>query len=281
MSASELHYSVYMHINKINNMKYVGITGLLPPSSRWGHEGIGYSRGQQKFYDAIIEYGWNNFDHVIIATELSKDEALDLEEKLIAQYDLVNNGYNSTPTGKESYLTENAKAKLRALRIGKNNPNYNPNIKHTYIKSRDPVIQSQNKRNYFTFPENETSSDGRKSIEFSNKQKELKTGSGNPNYGKHTWSYGIKMTEEQKQKMRDACTIEKRTKLREQKLGSKNPQAKKVICLNTGVIYDTIVEAAKKNNISERTISDCCNRRVKNPRIKFAFVNRGDENDPS
>ena len=55
-------YSIYMHINKINNKSYIGLTSAQPPSLRWGG---GSHYKTQYFYRAINKYGWNNFEHII------------------------------------------------------------------------------------------------------------------------------------------------------------------------------------------------------------------------
>lgn len=47
-------------------------------------------------------------------------------------------------------------------------------------------------------------------------------------------------------------------------LGSNNPNSKKVICLNTGEVFEYIKDAAKKYNInSPSNITSCCKGRVK------------------
>ena len=89
-------YCVYMHRNKINNKKYIGITKQ-KPEDRWRH-GLGY-KSQQKFYRAIEKYGWNNFDHIILNTGLSAEEAGTQEQILISLLDTYYNGYNATLGG--------------------------------------------------------------------------------------------------------------------------------------------------------------------------------------
>lgn len=93
MISNDKQWCIYIHTNKINNKKYIGIT-CQKPESRWGVNGEHY-KGQEKFYNAIQEYGWNNFSHEIIETNLDKVTALAREAELISQYNTVINGYNS------------------------------------------------------------------------------------------------------------------------------------------------------------------------------------------
>ncbi len=93
MISNDKQWCVYIHTNKINNKKYIGIT-CQKPESRWGINGEHYN-GQEKFYNAIQEYGWDNFNHEIVETNLNKTTALAREAELISQYGTVINGYNS------------------------------------------------------------------------------------------------------------------------------------------------------------------------------------------
>ena len=91
-------FCVYMHVNKANGKKYIGITSG-NPLTRWAN-GKGYYRNKH-FSDAIIKYGWANFDHVILQSGLSKDEACAEEQRLIKLYGTQdkNKGYNLTNGG--------------------------------------------------------------------------------------------------------------------------------------------------------------------------------------
>lgn len=86
-------YTVYCHINKTNGKKYVGITKR-PVEKRWSN-GRGYN-GNSIFRKAINKYGWDNFDHEIIASKLTKQEAENFERLLIKKLNTTDNkfGYN-------------------------------------------------------------------------------------------------------------------------------------------------------------------------------------------
>lgn len=84
-------YSVYVHINNNDNNKaYVGMSKNA--KRRWGN-GKGY-KGQEKFYNAIKKYGWDNFKHIILFKNLTLKEAWEKEKEYIKKYDSIYDGYN-------------------------------------------------------------------------------------------------------------------------------------------------------------------------------------------
>ena len=107
-------FTVYKHVNKINGKIYIGITGQ-NPKKRWA-KGLGY-KGMY-FYNAIEKYGWDNFEHIIIAEDLSENAATQMEKDLIARYDCRNRskGYNIEEGGRKppkncgNYGNKNAKS---------------------------------------------------------------------------------------------------------------------------------------------------------------------------
>ena len=143
-----MNYCVYMHISP-SNKKYVGITSQ-KPKKRWSN-GYGYKKNQY-FYRAIEKYGWDNFEHIIIARGLTKEEAEWLEVELIRVNDSANRnkGYNidlgGNSIGKLSeetkqkmslnnakpnlgkHLPEETKRKMSESHKGKNNPKSKPVI---------------------------------------------------------------------------------------------------------------------------------------------------------
>jgi hypothetical protein len=100
-------FTVYMHVNKTNNKKYIGITSQ-KPEDRWGPGGSHYS--SQYFARAIKKYGWDGFDHFILCEDLEEDEAKEMEITLIKEYNTFDRtcGYNCTLGGDgiRLYMTE-------------------------------------------------------------------------------------------------------------------------------------------------------------------------------
>lgn len=104
-------YCVYIHKNKHNNKQYVGQTCQIP-EKRWAN-GLGYKKSRT-FFNAIVKYGWDSFDHIIVATDLTKEEADNLEILLIKTLKTQDPmfGYNVANGGSKGALTEEIKAKI-------------------------------------------------------------------------------------------------------------------------------------------------------------------------
>lgn len=93
-----MEHTVYVHINRLNGKRYYGITRT-KPEYRWNN-GKGYYKNKH-FTSAIKKYGWDNFDHVIIARGLTEEEACWLEIQLIREWESnnPNKGYNNSLGG--------------------------------------------------------------------------------------------------------------------------------------------------------------------------------------
>ena len=119
------NYCVYIHISP-SGKRYVGQTGK-KPEYRWDN-GKGYlsknkngKYNQPAFANAILKYGWDNFSHEIIASNLTKKEADNLERTLIKQLDTMNYkyGYNCAEGGSCGAISEETKKKLSEAHKGK------------------------------------------------------------------------------------------------------------------------------------------------------------------
>lgn len=113
-------WCVYMHINKINGKKYIGITSK-HPNKRWGNNGHGYKKNQH-FWNAIQKYGWDNFKHDILLTNETFDYVCKVEKCLIRHYKTNNYlyGYNLTSGGdKGCTYSEESRRKISESRKGK------------------------------------------------------------------------------------------------------------------------------------------------------------------
>lgn len=104
-------FSVYMHTNIINNKKYIGITSR-NPKDRW-YNGKGYPHNDY-FTNAINKYGWDNFKHEILYSNLTEEEACLKEQELIKLYKSNQHdyGYNLESGGKYFKVNDLTKKKI-------------------------------------------------------------------------------------------------------------------------------------------------------------------------
>lgn len=158
-------WTVYMHTNKINGKRYIGITSFTA-EERWRH-GKGYTTGY--FKNAISKYGWDAFEHEILFTDLSEDDAKGKEVELIAKYNTQdkNYGYNLTAGGDGIVgfkFSEESRAKMSESAKNKV-------IDYSKVRPHPPITE-----------------------ETRQKMSKNNTGAGNPNYGR-------KHTEEELEKM--------------------------------------------------------------------------------
>ena len=93
-------YTVYKHTSP-NGKVYIGITSK-DVKVRWSN-GKSY-RNNKHFRWAIEKYGWDNFKHEILNTDLTKEEAMSIERELIARYKSNDQeyGYNVSSGGESS-----------------------------------------------------------------------------------------------------------------------------------------------------------------------------------
>lgn len=216
-------YCVYKHTTP-NGKSYVGITSQQPPSRRW-RNGEGYVECRA-FYRAISKYGWENISHEILEENLSFDEACEKERFYIRQFESLvgENGYNLENGGRVNSVVNK--------------------------ETREKIAEAMRKRK-----RNPLSPEQRKRIGDSLRGK------------KHP-----PKTEETRKKLSEAnrgkiFSEEHRKHISESKkgvyAGKNNPRARKVLCVETGVIFDTIKEAGEFIGGSPKNIITCCRGRLK------------------
>lgn len=119
----ENNWRVYVHINKENNKKYVGVTSKPKPQQRW-RNGDGYKENKY-FYASIQKNGWDNFYHIVLAEGLSEQKAKNMERYLIAEWHTQDRlfGYNLTSGGdgtRDYHPSEETRKKLSQARRKEN-----------------------------------------------------------------------------------------------------------------------------------------------------------------
>ena len=113
---------IYAHISPSRKV-YVGQT-TRDPESRWNY-GNGY-KANRYMYSAVKKYGWAAFEHVILAKDLTQDEANTLEQNFITLFKSADRryGYNIQEGGRSAGgMSDEAKAHMIALKSGDNAPN--------------------------------------------------------------------------------------------------------------------------------------------------------------
>lgn len=101
-------YTVYMHTCP-DGKRYIGLTSKENLQDRF-HSGHGY-KNNTDFNNAIIEFGWRNISHEVLASGLTSDEAEKIERDMIAfyksndpeyGYNSYNGGVKGTKAGKRT-----------------------------------------------------------------------------------------------------------------------------------------------------------------------------------
>ena len=249
-------YSVYIHIlpnsisGKENDMVYIGITRS-SIKKRWAN-GKGYVRSRY-FHRAIQKYGWDNFEHKVLFTNLSLEEASQKEQELIKQYKSNdrNYGFNILSGGVNGYVYDEETKKI----MGEKRKIWLSDKEH------HPMFGKHHS--------NETK------VLISQKAKERIKKNGSPLKGfKHTDESKRHMSEAAKKRYKEnpsigliaPMSIEARKKMADtlRKLYSdptKNPNygnRKKVICIETNEVFNSANEVAEKYNVHITAVYQGC-----------------------
>ena len=214
----------YMHTNKINNKVYVGQTCKTPPEKRWAN-GVGY-RGSSYFYNAIQKYGWDNFEHIIFADNLSQQEACATERLLIALYQTndSNYGYNLSSGGEKASVgvcrSQEFKNNLSKLKTG------------THI-SKEAIEKIKRAKTGKKLTSEEKAARKEKMKQY------------------HNPFLGKEHTNDAKQKMSETKSGKY--------LGHNNANARAYYCIELNEIFISARDVYEKYGISSSHICSCCN----------------------
>lgn len=250
-------YCVYKHENKINGKVYIGITSM-DVRRRW-ENGNGYSK-QVLFWRAIQKYGWDAFSHEILYGGLTQEEAEEKEIELISTYSSNNPkyGYNIQNGGSVGKHSEETKRKISKAHKGKKiSSEQRAKISET-LKGRELPEETRKKisealrgeKCYWYGKVGPTK--GRKApLEELMRRSEAHKGKTLPLETKQKISealkgekspwYGRKHTEDSIKKMKQSAE-----------------NKRKVKCVETGMVYNSIADAGRESKINYRNIHSVC-----------------------
>lgn len=222
----EKKWCVYRHTNNVNGKVYIGITGDVP-ERRWAR-GLRYSQNEH-FTAAIKKYGWDGFEHEVLETGLTQEEASKKEIELIASYRACDRryGYNKALGGVGRLsVSDTTREKMRESHMGEKNHNYGkPKPEETKQKLRESNLKhwaEQPRKRGYNRPE-----------EVCQKMRVSRTGRSTAWRGGHH-------SEETIEKIRKA-------------------NSKPVLCLETNTVYQSARVASKELGVQYSSISQVCN----------------------
>lgn len=227
-------YKIYKYTNLINNKIYIGQTKMsLEKRAVNGHN----YKGSIHFYNAIQQYGWDNFKGDILEEVETVEMANEKEKYYISLYNSTNPdiGYNITSGGWNCEMSEEIKR----------------------------VISDKAKERY-KHPENNPMYGKKHSEESLEKMREKKRGSNNPMYGKQ-------LSEESKKKISQShigkkidnsyWTDEYREQHSKRTKESAKQWSKKILCIEDNIVFNSITETAKYYGVSVSTLSGHLHKR--------------------
>lgn len=276
---SDRKWIVYAHINKTNGKQYIGITSQ-NPQDRWGKNGNQYTKSKHPcFRNAINKYGWDGFEHKILFSGLTEDEAKEKEIELIKNlhtciYDENCKGYNMTFGGEGVLGHRPSQETLSKMSISHKGDKNNFYGKHhsklqKEIWSRDRKGKNTGEDNPFYSKHH-----SKETIKKLSHYGKSRTGSANPNYGNHGLSgenhpmFGKHLSDETRQKISMS--------LKGKRSGKNSATAKRVLCQENGKVYDTIKLAAIELSVDASSIGKCCKGIYESIKgYHFSFVNEG------
>ena len=232
------NYIVYMHIFPSKKV-YIGITSQ-KPYRRWNN-GNGY-KNNDYMMNAIKKYGWENIEHKILYKGLLKEEAELIEKKLILKYSSNNrkNGYNILEGGNASNTTSKETREKMSKNMKKlwGNKEYKEHMieMHKGKKVTSETKKKMSKSNNRYWKGKHLSDEIKEKISKSRKNKTA-------------WNKGTK-----------GIMKPNRTSF---KNGEIHSITKRVECVETKIIYETINSASRELGINATSIINVCKGKQK------------------
>ena len=229
-------YCVYKHTSPSGKV-YIGITRKTA-IKRWAN-GKGYKLNPH-FHNAILKYGWNQISHEILETGLSREKAMEEERRLIALYDATNPlfGYNMTFGGEcGAKFTEEVKEKI-SVRLSAYYADPE-NKRKCAERQLGKKCSEETKRKM---------SESQKARITDEVREKLRTASAGRRYPNRK---GHPQTKESKKRISDA----KKGK----HYGGKGRNPKPVLCVETGIVYESAIKAQEATGCGYGNIYRVCN----------------------
>ena len=237
------NFCVYKHTSPTGKV-YIGITSQ-NPERRWRKDGSGY-RYNTKFMNAIRKYGWNNFEHEVLFENLTEEDALEIEKDLIQKYNSYRNGYNSSLGGDYGGYTEEVKNKIsNSVKELWKNDEYRKHMSeaHKGIATSLGHKHSEETKKKMSQIVKERCKDEnyRKKLSESAKKRAKREGS-------------LYYSENAKKAWRNK---ESRERIIASNRGNRYT-AKKVLCVETNIIYPSVLDASKAMGCTRDAIGSVC-----------------------
>ena len=141
---------------------------------------------------------------------------------------------------------------------------WNKGISHPVSEETKKKISEANKGHHHSEETKKNMSEARKGIKLS---EETKKKMSEAFKGRPGWNKGIKHTDEARKKMSEALkghTISEETKKKISEAHKNHPSfSKKVLCIETNIVYPSIGEASRQTGITYQNISGVCREKQK------------------
>ena len=245
-----MKWCIYKHVNKTNGKVYIGQTRK-SPNARW-RNGKGYGTGT-RFSQAIKKYSWNGFLHEIIEDNIDSQKYANEREiywiNYYKSYDF-NYGYNMTPGGYSQSSEVRQKATDTFKENSRNKIDFIYCVELAKLFPNTIIAWEWFERNGYCEKRNKNPI-----IRVVNKENATC-------FGFHFCS------------IRNILTFTPRSKeLSDSSKGAR----KKVVCIDTGDVFDSLSECGRQLDIKTQHLSKSCKNHTKTHGKYFCYLDEYNE----